>query len=667
MQHSFEIYLLSETAEREQWQKLYGAILSFAGRLSGFELIFSCQDNVVRFFIRSDKDLGQLSNNLEGLLLRPVDPKELEVPTMHGKARFVQFVAGGNLLDLKEKLAVKKSLQLEFAVLRIKPISQKRALVRSSFYFKDAAGRWLRAKKLTHFFPVHLFAVDFTTNTHYLKKSLPRYLNIEKSLHMLTSEQLSPLVEVDTFPYMPHNYFLNLTSYEFDKHSLIIGATGSGKSKFISLYVDRLYKTALKNNYRIVVIDPHASLANDFDYLTDKKVVNFTNESTGLFPETATDISAATELTATLFKSLLGDQFTARLDRLLRFSLFVLFTAQNMSLDTLKRFLTEIELRNQILGHVGEFVPANIIRFFGNDFNEIRTTYYNEAILPLVALVDELQLQPGLVNGNNDVSLAKTVQDNFLTVFSLNKVSMGEKTVKTIAGLLIQQIFLLAQARSLNQKVILIIDEVSVVQNPAIASILAEARKFNLSIILTQQYFGQIEKDLQAAIFSNASNYYVFRVSEEDARALEGNLSMELPRETQEADSKKGLKESDIRVRMLTELHPRELVMRLSANGKINPCIKARTVDAPKIEHQFGWSTPQLHSYTPPSPKLPLKFQESMAGAVAAAPPVPQAISSSMSPIPQQTDAPPPAVTNLSQLLAEHSNSHLKVHKRKEQ
>ncbi len=226
----------------------------------------------------------------------------------------------------------------------------------------------------------------------------------------------------------------------------------------------------------------------------------------------------------------MGEQFNPRVDRLLRYTLFVLLTAQNMSLDTLKRFLTDIELRNQILDHVGSYVPVNIVKFFGTDFNELRTKHYNEAILPIVSLVDEMQLQPSLVQ-EGDVSLAKTIQDNFLTVFSLNKVSMGAKVVKTVSGLLIQQIFLLAQARAFSQKVILIIDEVSVVQNPALASILSEARKFNLTVILTQQYFGQIEKDLSDAIFANVYNYYAFKVSEEDARALEGNLNMELPKE----------------------------------------------------------------------------------------------------------------------------------------
>ncbi len=231
--------------------------------------------------------------------------------------------------------------------------------------------------------------------------------------------------------------------------------------------------------------------------------------------------------------------------------------------------------------------------------------------MPIVSLVDEMQLQPALVgNDEHAQSLSKLINDNFLTVFSLNKVSMGEKVVKTVAGLLIQQIFLLAQARAFGQKVILIVDEVSVVQNPALAAILAEARKYNLFVFLTQQYFGQIEKPLQEAIFTNVYNYYVFRVSEEDARAIEGNLTIEIPKEILYEEKEKGLKESDVRVRMLTSLNSRECLLRLSGGGQIMPGIKARTLDVATSTER----PPELSEYkqpdTPPEPAGPEKFVE---------------------------------------------------------
>ena len=612
---TFEVYVTGDEISLKDWQKLYKALLSYLGILGTFSVIWQCKDNVVRYFIQSNKDIGSLSNAIDGFILRPVPSDIFELPTATGTEHFVQFSAGSNLLDMKEKRLVKKARDLQYATFDVRSLTYENAAVSCKLYFETPGKNWIIANKLMTSLPAQLLAVNFAANTHYLKKTIPRYLNIEKSVHMLTSENVNALFEVDTFPYFAKPYYLNLTSYEFDKHSFIIGASGSGKSKFISLLVDRLRKTsAIAMNYRVIVIDPHASLAEDFEHIQEKKVINFGEESTELFSGTSSDISAATELTGTLLKSLMTNA-NAKTDRLLRFSLYVLFTAQTMSLGNLKRFLTEIELRNQILDHVKEFVPENIIHFFGTDFNDMRTKYYEETISPIVSLVDEMQMQPALV-GEGELSLSQTIENHFLTVFSLNKVSMGEKVVKTVAGLLIQQIFLLAQARVFGQRVILIIDEVSVVQNPALAQILSEARKFNLTVILTQQYFGQIEKNLQDAIFTNVYNYYTFKVSEEDARALEGNLNIELPKEVVEAEAGKRLNEQDLRVKIMTELHPRECLVRVLANGQVAPAIKARTLDAPKSN-----SSPTAKLKTYKTSKVPVKFDEKTASAAAAAMP----------------------------------------------
>jgi hypothetical protein len=690
--HTFEVYCLGDKLETTHWQSLYKALMAHLGVLGGkFTVTFTCKDNVVRFFVSSEKDISFLSNSIEGFLLRPCDPTVATIPEKASKEHFINFVEGGNLLDLKERYEIKKGKSLTLATFSVRSLSYENAVVKSNLYFALPGGTWTKASKLMTSFPVHLLAIDFSTNTHYLKKGMPKYLNIEKSVHMLNSENINALLEVDTFPYFSRPYYLNLTSYEFDKHSFIVGASGSGKSKFISLFVDRLQKsTAVAMNYRVVVIDPHASLAADFDYIVDKKVINFGNESTELFGGATTDVSAATELTGTLFKSLMGENATAKTDRLLRFSLYVLLTAQAMSLGNLKRFLTEVDLRNQMLEHVSGFVPDNIIKFFGADFNELRTKYYNETISPIVSLVDEMQMQPALV-GEGELSLAKTIEDHFLTVFSLNKVSMGEKVVKTVAGLLIQQIFLLAQARKFNQRVLLVIDEVSVVQNPALAQILSEARKFGLSVMLTQQYFGQIEKDLQDAIFANVFNYYAFKVSEEDARTLEGNLTIDLPKDIIQAEHAKGVKEQDIRVKLMTNLHPRECLVRVLAGGQVVPAIKARTLDAPVADATAG-APAELSPYDQVT--LPTRFEEKPVEEVAqdrpelddavvpttAEPtdtPVSSAVATTVTDVAEQLGevatqhigAEPkqpakPQAFNLSDLLAEHSSSRMKVSKK---
>lgn len=605
----YELYLMRDVYTADDWRAIILALSQHIGFLRSWVLYLHIENGTVQFFVGSNKDIGQLSNNLDGIVIRPISP-ELVVPPENARSEsFVQFVAGGNVLDMREKYQVKCGKQLDWFSLEIRTINAEKALCTARFAFCNAAGQYSVATKRMYMLPAQLFAINFMTNTKYLRRKQPKYLDIQKSMHIMRSDSSGALFEADTFPYLPNNYYLPLDSYDFDKHSFIIGASGSGKSKLIELFVSKLLEHPVYNSsYRVVVIDPHASLEDELGAIQGSNVVSFKNEddSASLFAGAGTDISAATELTGTLFKSLLADQHNPKLERVMRFSLYVLMTGQVMSLDNLKRFLTDIEYRQQLLEHVKEYIPNNIYKFFGSDFNELRTRYYNEAISPIVSLVEEMQIQPSLGAQNDEAaSLGKLIQSNRLTVFSLNKVSMGEKVVKTVAGLLIQQIFLLAQARSFNKKVILIIDEVSVVQNPAIAQILAEARKYNLFVFLTQQYFGQIDKTLQEAIFTNVANYYVFRVSEDDARALEGNLTIELPKELMVEEKEVGNKENEMRVRILTSLNARECLLRLTSDGQILPGIKARTMDftpAQRVEEKPLKPVAEQH--------MPTRFQE---------------------------------------------------------
>ncbi len=679
--HTVEVLLTKEAYTAEDWRK---AALVLAGHAKGFRSYSLCvyfQENIVRLFVQSKKDLSVLSNGLDGISFRPASEDviaNLTLPSGAAKLGFLKIPTGGNVLDLRERYKVQEGKTLQLLRLDVQRFGKK-LTSKMSVVMAVGDAKYCSVRQLA-LFPAHLLAIDFTTNTNYIRATVPIYVSLEKNLHIMQTENLSALFRIDAFPYASHDYYMHLTSYEFDKHSFIIGSSGSGKSKFIQLYIDRLSRMGMsKQNYRVVVIDPHASLEADLKYIGGAKIVNFGNEAPQLFPDAAADVSAATELTTTLFKSLLADQFNPKLERVLRFSLFVLLTAQSMSMQMLKEFLTDIDTRTQMLDHVQAYIPANVMQFFGTDFNEMRTKYYAETISPLVSMVDELQLQPSLA-GESDQSLSKTIGENFLTVFSLNKVTMGEKVVKTVAGLLIQQIFLLAQARALQQRILLFIDEVSVVQNPALASILAEARKFNLFVILTQQYFGQIDKDLRDAILSNVVNYYVFRVSEEDARELEGNLTIELPVEVIETGKTKGLKETDLRVKLMTELSPRECLVRIAAQGQVLPSFKARTLDVPvavaSIQEEDLVALPTQQ-------QLPEKFHKKEKSYSGLAEPL------SVQPVPQQAELQPvsptaaltplaaksipePAPvapekqvpTNLAELLAQQSSSRINLRKK---
>lgn len=441
----FEAYLLKDDLDQEAWHKTLFSISQYIGLLRKWKVVVEVENNTVHYYIGANKDLSVLSNNLDGIVLRPVGSSLISLPSYGAKEYLVQFVSGGNILDLREKYQLKRDKELTWAVFTLQTINIESAYCNATLYFKDAAGRHAMANKKSLFLPSNLLAINFKANTKYLYKKQPKYLDIQKSMHIMRSDSVGALFEVDTFPYMPKNYYIPLPSYDFDKHSLIIGASGSGKSKLISLFIDRLFASSgIRQNYRVVVIDPHASLKEDLRGIQNAEIINFKgqNDSAELFAGVGTDITAATELTGTLFKSLLADQYNSKLERVLRFSLFVLMTAQVMSLENLKRLVTDLDYRNKLINHVRDYVPQNIATFFGADFNELRTQSYNEAISPIVSLVDEMQMQPSLTaQDEHSKSLAKLIGTNPLTVFSLNKVSMGEKWSKQWLGFSFSRFF----------------------------------------------------------------------------------------------------------------------------------------------------------------------------------------------------------------------------------
>lgn len=630
----FEAYLQKSTLDGEAWNLTLNSILHDIGTLRTLKVIYHIDGNVVHYYFGANKDLTGLSNNLEKISLRKVNPQSINLPTPTQNEWLVQFVTGGNLLDLRERTGVNRGKTLEAAVLTLRQIAPQSVYCTADIVFAKADGSYSATRKRLFTMPGNLIAVNFRENEKYTYKKFSKHLDIQKSLHILKSDPIDALMEVETYPYMPQNAFLNLNSYDFDKHSLIIGASGSGKSKFIGLFADRLLRSPMAQGYRIVVIDPHAALESDLGTLPNSNVIRFSSrdDSTELFADGNTDIAASTELTLKLFESLLGKNYTTHVERLLRYSLLVLMTAQVMSLDNMKKLISDQTYRQQILQHVRDYIPSGASEYFHDEFVEVAQKNRSTIISPIFELVDEILVQSGHSPRSSQASsLAHVIGSNQLTIFSLNKVAMGEKAIKTVSGLLIQQLFLLAQARQFQEKIILIIDEVSVIQNPTLAQILAEARKYNLFVFLSQQYFGQVDEALQNAIFSNVSNYYAFKVSEADARSLEGNMTMELPRKMTMEATRIVTMEQDLRVPILTELDARECVVRVSSQGKILPAFRARTLDFEPISHVD--SSQRLQSYN--QQQLPQKFVEqqeiTMPEAIMAEPSMPDNLMSILS------------------------------------
>jgi hypothetical protein len=550
------------------WENLIDAVLEYVHEFD-IEMDFT---DVVTFNIFSKKDLSPLATKILPFLIKP-SKHTLSKPANTKAILFLRLPSDKTVLEIKEEQAIKRGRVLSTVVWHCMKYLRVKAST-MTFNFKDSAGRTCVAKRVFPDIPTYLVQnIDWSSAVKYKKKELPIYLKLEKSLPLFSRTTESALLEVEGFPYFSDKRYFGLGNFEFSKHSLIIGQTGVGKSKFISLFVNQIASRGLMDQYSIVVIDPHASLYSDLLNIPKNVNIDFRETAAELFGG-KTEPKIAAELTIMLFKTLLVEQFNGKMEQVLKYALFALLSVGKMSLPNLKEFLTDMNYRKNILN---ELDSTSINKFFDTEYVEINTKFYETAIMPVLTLLDELNFLPTF-SKEKSLPLENQLKQNFLTVFSLSRIFLGDRATKLIAGLLIQQIFLIAQGGSIKKKLILIVDEVPVVENNALVTILSEARKFNLSLYLSMQYLSQVSPELLKGVLANNYNYFVFKTTEEDAKLLVKNLLIEIPDEVIKgwADIES---QDDLKLKLLTSLDVRECITRAYYNNQFYPVFKGRTMD----------------------------------------------------------------------------------------
>ena len=567
----FEIYLTAPTIDSKEWLKLFYKISKINGLGKKWNFWISIENNYIRYFIETKRTLPPVIGEIGSFLIKEVNINFKEKSCIGFPCLITKNY--DNLLDMYDRLESRQNAKIKHIKIIFYPYKSDNYFSKTLLYVKKSNDILIKRKALGNDSIYNFINVDFSKHIRFFyKKSEAKYLDIRKSINVLNSDAENAVISADAFPYLQENLYLDYRNYDFDRHSVVIGASGTGKSKLICSIVKNLSNNI--NNrlkYKVVIIDPHCSIEDDIGGIPSTKVIDFKDDDDGvnLFVNSSEDILSSVESIISICKNIIADRFNAKLERVLRYSINLLLTREEFNLVNLRKLLTETKYRNTIINDSNVNIKANVIEFFQTDYNELKTKSYQEAIAPIIAFIDEMQLLPAFNNVDNTENIKQVIEENFLTIISLDQMTLGQSITKTIAGFTMQAILQLIQAHTYNEHIILVIDEVALIENPIICRFLAEARKYNLSVILSGQYFEQISSELQKAIFTNVVNYFIFRVSKADAVLLEGNMQMEV-----------AVRNSIVtRVKMLTELNDRECIVRIGKDGRLLSGFKGRTLD----------------------------------------------------------------------------------------
>lgn len=567
----FEIYPTSSYVKSEEWLNLIYKTSKINGMLRPWSLWINIEKNNIRYFIETKRMLPPILGDLGGFLIKKSD----EVLKEKSKIG-IPYILTDNyktILDIFDKFDTRKSQKIKDVKITFWAYKHNNYFSTTHIFLKNEDGKIINRKVFLNN-EIHKFvSIDFGTHIRFFyEKSEAKYLDTKKVINALASDKENAILKADVFPYLQEELYLNLKNYDFAKHSVVIGASGTGKSKLISSIVKNLsQKSQNKLKYKVVIIDPHSAMEEDIGGLDSADVIDFKTEesSIDLFVNSSEDIISSSESIISIFKNIIADRYNSKLERVLRYSIYLLLEKGDFNLVNLRKLLTQIEYRNKVIRKVENEVAPNIVEFFRVDFNELKTSSYQEAISPIVSFIDEMQLLPAMNNNIKIKNIEEEIRQNFITILSLDQMTLGLNITKTIAGFAMQQILQLVQSNSFDEHIILVIDEVAVIENPIINRFLSEARKYNLSLILAGQYFEQISDNLQKAIFTNAVNYFIFRVSRMDAMILEKNIQMEVAVRNS----------ASVRLKMLSNLNDRECIARIGKNGRMLTAFKGKTLD----------------------------------------------------------------------------------------
>jgi hypothetical protein len=340
---------------------------------------------------------------------------------------------------------------------------------------------------------------------------------------------------------------VHLPSSTRDRHVAIVGASGTGKSNLMLHMIQQDIKDSARPG--VVLIDLHGDLYRDVlrslpaDRVGDAILVDVTDPDfsgsinpfalccnhPGLSQQIVSQLSELIEMLVESDESR-GPAATSHVKALMQ--LAVAQPDRSGSFLDALCLLTLGQEGGEMLDKLQEN-NAEAVRHW-RDF--LRTSgdngYYNWVPYlraRLSPFTDGPAMRRLLCRPGASFDMRNALDEGKIMIFNLSK-SVLQDTEAAIAGsVLLSQLMTCvlartSQAQAERRKTHLYVDEFQALATPTIARMLAEVRKFGVSITLACQHLGQMSRrgwDVRGAVLANTAGKIMFRLSPGDARYLD--------------------------------------------------------------------------------------------------------------------------------------------------
>ncbi len=357
------------------------------------------------------------------------------------------------------------------------------------------------------------------------------------------------------------------------RHFYLVGQTGTGKSNLMEGMVRR----DLENGEGVGVIDPHGDFAETVLSFIPKDRINDviyfnpadTERPIGLNMleyETEAQKDFAVQEMIAIFHKLFPPDITGPIfEHYMRNGLLGVMAdpEKTGTIVDLPRIFTEEAFLEEKLEKMKN---PMLRRFWTEEWKQMsRGTDKSEMLTYIISKVGrfiENNLMSNIIGQpESGFDLADIMNSRKIFVANLSKGLIGEMNAALLGLILVTKIQMIAMKRANmpkkeRQDFYLYIDEFQNFTTDSVATILSEARKYHLNLILAHQYMPQLKEEIKDAVLGNTGTIGAFRVGADDAEFLEKQFEPNFSRFD------------------LVNLPNYQLILKLMINGEITNAFK---------------------------------------------------------------------------------------------
>ena len=324
------------------------------------------------------------------------------------------------------------------------------------------------------------------------------------------------------------------------RHFYVVGKTGMGKTVMIK----NMATQDIQHGHGLSFVDPHGEAAEELlDFIPSNRIndVIYFNPADIEYPIAfnimeKVDISHRHLVAGGLmgvFKKIWPDVWSARMEYILNNCILALLEYPDATLLGVNRMLSDTEYRKKVINKITDPV---VKAFWVQEYSRYTQRYEVEATAAIQNKVGQFISAPIIRNiigqVKSSIDMRKIMDDGKILIMDLSKGRIGEDNSRLLGALMITKLQLAAMQRidipeEKRRDFFLYIDEFQNFATQSFISILSEARKYRLALILGHQYITQMEEEVRDAVFGNVGTIVCFRVGAEDAGWLEREFTPE--------------------------------------------------------------------------------------------------------------------------------------------